>query len=170
MSLSRDLSIKRGACVRLTKELANYAEEAKAAAAKVASMRAAGEEPHDVKHAVSRKKEKRESLKGIASMVEEKKTKTTSLALLRFPLSDPLLLPLSFLTPILNNKTKPGEHRRRVRADGPGHEAAPGGHRGRHEEAPGERRERARERKGLRFLLFSLSLSLCPSHTHTRAL
>lgn len=53
MSLARELGIKKGACSRLTKELANYAEEAKTTAEKVASMRAAGEAPHDVKHAVS---------------------------------------------------------------------------------------------------------------------
>ena len=52
MSLARELGIKKGACARLTKELANYSEEAKATAEKVASMRAAGEAPHDVKHAV----------------------------------------------------------------------------------------------------------------------
>ena len=61
--------------------------------------------------------------------------------LLPFPSSSLSFLSLSlfFLQPI---QKQTGEHRRRVRPDGSGHEAAPGRHRGRHAEAPGEREER----------------------------
>lgn len=78
MSLARELSIKKGACTRLTKELANYSEEARTTAEKVASMRAAGEPPHDVKHAVregEREEREGELLAGLInrSMVSSKK-------------------------------------------------------------------------------------------------
>lgn len=62
MSLARELGIKKGACVRLTKELANYSEEARTTAEKVALMRAAGEPPHDIKHAVSERERREEEL------------------------------------------------------------------------------------------------------------
>jgi hypothetical protein len=61
MSISRDLSIKKGALTRLTKELSSYADEARTTAEKVSAMRAAGEEPHDVKHAVRRGERREES-------------------------------------------------------------------------------------------------------------
>jgi hypothetical protein len=138
MSLARDLGIKKGACARLTKELANYSEEAKTAAAKVASMRAAGAEPHDVKHAVS---EKEKSLNGDRWSTRTKRRKRNRRRpvwrFLVFSSSHPLL-PL-FPSPYFNRSQQIGEHRRRVRPDGSGHKAAPGRHRGRHAEAPGER-------------------------------
>lgn len=49
---ARTLKIKTGSVARLAKELGLYAAEAAAAADKVASMRAAGADAHDVKHAV----------------------------------------------------------------------------------------------------------------------
>jgi hypothetical protein len=48
----RQVKIKTGSVRRLTKELDAYAVEAVAEEAKVASMRAAGAEAHDLKHAV----------------------------------------------------------------------------------------------------------------------
>ena len=50
---TRTLKIKTGSVSRLTKELGLYSQEAASAADKVASLRAAGEDAHDVKHAVS---------------------------------------------------------------------------------------------------------------------
>ena len=50
---TRTLKIKTGSVARLAKELGLYSQEAASAADKVAAMRAAGEDAHDVKHAVS---------------------------------------------------------------------------------------------------------------------
>ena len=158
MSLARELGIKRGACSRLTKELANYSDEAKATAEKVASMRAAGEAPHDVKHAVRRGEEKRNVDGGRAidrSRSEDDRSCVFSLSLLN-------------LLSLFKNKRKQkqtGEHRRRVRPDGPGHEAAPCRRCRRHAEAPGEEerkkeREKERKKERKRRLKFSFSLSL----------
>lgn len=49
---ARALKIKTGSVRRLTKELETYTAEAAAEEAKVAAMRAAGAEAHDLKHAV----------------------------------------------------------------------------------------------------------------------
>lgn len=98
MSLARELGIKKGSCVRLTKELANYSEEAKTTAEKVASMRAAGEAPHDVKHAV-RVSGRRERLGNRMIDGLTQKAKTTGLAFRRFLSTSFSPLLVSFLPP-----------------------------------------------------------------------
>lgn len=55
---ARTLKIKTGSVSRLTKELGLYQDEAATAANRVASMRAAGDDAHDIKHAVGAKRER----------------------------------------------------------------------------------------------------------------
>ena len=50
--VARQLKIKVGSVRRLAKELGLYAAERDAEAARVAGMKAAGADEHDVKHAV----------------------------------------------------------------------------------------------------------------------
>ena len=172
MSLARELGIKKGACARLTKELANYSEEAKTTAEKVASMRAAGEAPHDVKHAVSLEAEsEREGLLGnrmIDGLANKGgKNEDDRSRVFRFlhlfspssPLSSPPPFPFTS-----------GKHRRRVCPDGSGHATAPGRRRSRHAEAPGERERKSWFLSLFSFFGFSFSLEqlfslfLSPSH------
>ena len=102
------------------------------------------------------------------SMVEETKRRRPASRFFRF------LLPLFLNPPLLSPKSqKTGEHRRRVRPDGPGHEAAPGLHRGGHAEAPGEREREERVLVSLFWLFFlleQLSLSLSLAFSLTRFL
>lgn len=49
----RQLKIKAGSVIRLSKELGMYAEEQRAESAKVAGMRADNADSHDIQHAVS---------------------------------------------------------------------------------------------------------------------
>lgn len=59
---ARTLKVKAGSASRLARELGLYTGEAAAAADRVAAMRAAGDDAHDVKHAVREREKDRGGL------------------------------------------------------------------------------------------------------------